>query len=66
MSNPMMRRGFTVGIARVAAGLLSGDTLLAAPLSYKFKCMKCKLISGYGQPVAKKCPNDRQTMVRQN
>jgi hypothetical protein len=28
--------------------------------------MKCKLIQEYGQPGTKKCPNDGQTMVRQN
>jgi hypothetical protein len=39
--------------------------LLAAPKTYKYKCMKCKLIQEYGQPGPKKCPNDGQTMVRQ-
>jgi len=66
MSDPMMRRTFVVGIVCAAVGLLSAGTLLAAPKTYKYKCMKCKLIQEYGQPGTKKCPNDGQTIVRQN
>ena len=50
----------------MAAGFVGLGTALAAPKTYKYKCMKCKLIQEYGQPGTKKCPNDGQTMVRQN
>ena len=50
----------------VAMGVVGAGTLLAAPKTYKYKCMKCKLIQEYGKPGTKKCPNDGQTMVRQN
>jgi hypothetical protein len=66
MNDPLMRRKFLVGIVCAAVGLFSAGTLLAAPKTYKYKCMKCKLIQEYGQPGVKKCPNDGQTMVRQN
>jgi hypothetical protein len=62
----MTRRGFVVGITSATLGILGAGTLLAAPKTYKYKCMKCKLIQEYGQPGTKKCPNDGQTMVRQN
>jgi hypothetical protein len=65
MIDPMKRRGFLTAIVAVAAGLLTAGTLLAAPKTYKYKCMKCKLIQEYGTPGTKKCPNDGQTMVRQ-
>ena len=68
MIDPVKRRGFFTAIVAAAAGLLSTLTagpLLAAPKTYKYKCMKCKLIQEYGQPGTKKCPNDGQTMVRQ-
>jgi hypothetical protein len=68
MIDPVKRRGFFTAIVAAAAGLLSTlttGTLLAAPKTYKYKCMKCKLIQEYGQPGTKKCPNDGQTMVRQ-
>jgi hypothetical protein len=66
MKGPMMRRGFVMGITCAVAGVLGAGTLLAAPKTYKYKCMKCKLIQEYGQPGTKKCPNDGRTMVRQN
>ena len=66
MNNPIKRRDFFVGIVSGVVGLLSAGALLAAPKTYKYKCMKCKLIQEYGQPGTKKCPNDGQTMVRQN
>jgi hypothetical protein len=66
MNSPMMRRGFLAGAAMAAAGMLGAGTLLAAPKTYKYKCMKCKLIQEYGTPGVKKCPNDGKTMVRQN
>lgn len=66
MNGLMMRQGFAVGITCAALGILGTGTLLAAPKTYKYKCMKCKLIQEYGQPGTKKCPNDGQTMVRQN
>ena len=62
----MLRRSFVAGIAMMAAGFVGLGTALAAPKTYKYKCMKCKLIQEYGQPGTKKCPNDGQTMVRQN
>ena len=67
----MLRRSFTARLVVVAtgilgAGILGAGTLLAAPKTYKYKCMKCKLIQEYGQPGTKKCPNDGRTMVRQN
>lgn len=37
-----------------------------ASKTYKYKCMKCKLIQEYGSPGVKKCPNDGSTMIRQN
>jgi len=66
MNGPMMRRNFMIAMASAAAGLLGAGTVLAAPKTYKYKCMKCKLIQEYGTPGVKKCPNDGQTMVRQN
>jgi hypothetical protein len=62
----MLRRSFTASLVLAATGILGAGTLLAAPKTYKYKCMKCKLIQEYGQPGTKKCPNDGQTMVRQN
>lgn len=62
----MLRRSFTAGLVLAATGILSVGKVLAAPKAYKYKCMKCKLIQEYGQPGPKKCPNDGQTMVRQN
>jgi hypothetical protein len=62
----MLRRSFTASLVLAASGILGASTLLAAPKTYKYKCMKCKLIQEYGQPGTKKCPNDGQTMVRQN
>jgi len=67
----MLRRVFTAGVVLAAAGLLGAGSSLAAhtaaaPKTYKYKCMKCKLIQEYGQPGTKKCPNDGQTMIRQN
>jgi hypothetical protein len=66
----MLRRSFTARLVIVAsgilgAGILRAGTLVAAPKTYKYKCMKCKLIQEYGQLGTKKCPNDGQTMVRQ-
>ena len=65
MIDPFKRRGFLTAIVAAAAGLRTAGTLLAAPKTYKYKCMKCKLIQEYGQPGTKKCPNDGRTMVRQ-
>jgi hypothetical protein len=65
MIDPFKRRGFLTAIVAAAAGLLTAGTLRAAPKTYKYKCMKCKLIQEYGQPGTKKCPNDGRTMVRQ-
>ena len=68
MIDPVKRRGFFTAIVAAGSGLLStltAGTLLAAPKTYKYKCLKCKLIQEYGQPGTKKCPNDGQTMVRQ-
>jgi len=57
----MLRRSFTARLALVVTGILGigilgAGTLLAAPKTYKYKCMKCKLIQEYGQPGTKKCP----------
>ena len=65
MIDPFKRRGFLTAIVAAAAGLLAAGTVLAAPKTYKYKCMKCKLIQEYGTLGTKKCPNDGQTMVRQ-
>ncbi len=61
----MLRRYFLAGIGIAAAGLATSRELLAAPKTYTYKCMKCKLIQEYGTPGVKKCPNDGKTMVRQ-
>ena len=66
MKGPMMRRGFVAGIACAVAGILGAGTLLAAPKTYKYKCMKCKLIQEYGTMGSKKCPTDGWTMIRMN
>ncbi len=66
MIDPFKRRGFLTAIVAAAAGPLTAGTLLAAPKTYKYKCMKCKLIQEYGTLGTKKCPNDGQTMVRQH
>jgi hypothetical protein len=39
---------------------------MAAPKTYKYRCMKCKLIQEYGTMGSKKCPNDGTTMIRMN
>ena len=65
MIDPFKRRGLLTAFVAAAAGLFTAGTLLAAPKTYKYKCMKCKLIQEYGQLGTKKCPNDGQTMVRQ-
>ena len=54
------------GLVLAATGILGVGRAIAAPKAYKYKCMKCKLIQEYSQPGPKKCPNDGQTMVRQN
>ena len=61
----MLRRYFLVGLGAVAAGMAASREVLAAPKTYKYKCMKCKLIQEYGTPGTKKCPNDGSTMIRQ-
>jgi hypothetical protein len=66
MIDPVERRGFLTAIVAATAGLLTAGTLLAAPKTYKYKCMKCKLIHYCGTPGTKNCPHDGQTMVRQN
>ena len=66
MIDPFKRRGFLTAFVAAAAGLFTAGTLLAAPKTYKYKCMKCKLIQEYGTLGTKKCPNDGQTMVRQH
>jgi hypothetical protein len=66
MNGSIKRRNVLGVIATAAVGILGAGTVLAAPKTYKYKCMKCKLIQEYGQPGTKKCPNDGQTMVRQN
>lgn len=45
--------------------MLAAGTAFAAK-TYKYKCMKCKLIQEYGTPGVKKCPNDGSIMIRQN
>jgi hypothetical protein len=62
----MLRRYFLAGLGVAAAGFAASRDLLAAPKTYKYKCMKCKLIQEYGTSGTKKCPNDGKTMVRQN
>ncbi|MEI7782257.1 MAG: hypothetical protein WCJ18_10070 [Planctomycetota bacterium] len=62
----MRRRGFMTGLVLAATTALGTGRVLAAPKTYKYKCMKCKLIQEYGTPGVKKCPNDGTTMVRQN
>jgi hypothetical protein len=54
------RRLFLAAILVLVAG-----TAFAAK-TYKYKCMKCKLIQEYGTPGVKKCPNDGSIMIRQN
>ena len=48
------------------AGFIATGRALAAPKTYKYRCLKCKLIQEYGTPGVKKCPNDGQIMVRMN
>jgi hypothetical protein len=40
----MLRRSFTAVLVLAAVGILGAGTLLAAPNTYKYKCMTCKLI----------------------
>jgi len=37
---------------------------VAAPRTYRYRCVKCGLIQEYSTPGVKKCPNDGRTMVR--
>jgi hypothetical protein len=62
----MLRRSFTAGLLLAAGGFLGTGTLLAAAKTYKYRCMKCKLIQEYGTMGSKKCPNDGSTMIRMN
>lgn len=57
----MNRRMLICGLIFLA---LTGSAVAAK--TYKYKCMKCKLIQEYGVPGVKKCPNDGSTMIRQN
>lgn len=57
----MNRRMLICGLIFLA---LTGSAIAAK--TYKYKCMKCKLIQEYGVPGVKKCPNDGSTMIRQN
>lgn len=63
---PHPRRSFLVGLAAGGATAVMAVTAIAAPKTYKYKCLKCKLIQEYGTPGVKKCPNDGKIMVRQN
>jgi len=62
----MLRRGFMTGLVLAATAALGTSRVHAAPKTYKYKCMECKLIQEYATPGVKKCPNDGNTMVRQN
>lgn len=55
------RRLFIASVLVLVAG-----TAFAAAKTYKYKCMKCKLIQEYGSPGVKRCPNDGSIMTRQN
>jgi hypothetical protein len=66
MHDQIQRRQALLGAISAAASFFVAGSVMAAPKTYKYRCMKCKLIQEYGQPGTKKCPNDGQTMVRQN
>lgn len=59
----MLRRAF---ITMLTVGLLGTERASAAAKTYKYRCLKCKLIQEYGTMGTKKCPNDGSTMVRMN
>ncbi len=66
MARRILRRGvfFTAVVGTVA--FLGVGQGLAAPKTYKYRCLKCKLIQEYGTMGVKKCPNDGSTMIRMN
>ena len=66
MHDLIQRRQALLGAICAAASFFVAGSVMAAPKTYKYKCMKCKLIQEYGTPGVKKCPNDGQIMVRQN
>lgn len=63
---PNARRSFLVGLAAGLAGVVTAARVFAAAKTYKYRCMKCKLIQEYGTMGSKKCPNDGTTMIRMN
>lgn len=64
MRSLIHRRQLLLSVVSAAAGVFAAGSVIAAPKTYKYRCPKCKLIQEYGQPGAKKCPNDGKTMVR--
>jgi hypothetical protein len=66
MHDLIQRRQLLLSVIGAVASVFVAGSVMAAPKTYKYKCMKCKLIQEYGQPGVKKCPNDGQIMVRQN
>ncbi len=66
MHDLIQRRRLIVGAISAVAVVSGVSTVTDAPKTYKYKCMKCKLIQEFGSPGVKKCPNDGKTMVRQN
>lgn len=66
MHDLIQRRQALLGAISAAASFFVAGSVMAAPKTYKYRCMKCKLIQEYGTPGVKKCPNDGKIMVRQN
>ena len=62
----IQRRQALLGAMCAAASFFVAGSVMAAPKTYKYRCMKCKLIQEYGTMGSKKCPNDGTTMIRMN
>jgi len=66
MGDQIQRRQALLGGISAAASFFIAGSVMAAPKTYKYRCMKCKLIQEYGTMGSKKCPNDGTTMIRMN
>ena len=66
MHDLIQRRQALLGAISAAASFFVAGSVMAAPKTSKYRCMKCKLIQEYGTMGSKKCPNDGSTMIRMN
>jgi hypothetical protein len=66
MGGPIQRRSLLAGLVWGLAGFVAMGRAVAAGKTYKYRCLKCKLIQEYGTMGVKKCPNDGSTMIRMN